>query len=132
LPAPEMRLYSAIFGDPLLVISFFFFWLGWTGNYQGVPWYVPALSTITLGTSIALIFMSCLNCLVYICLMYSASAFADNMIVCSAVGAASPLFTAQMFEGMGVNWASTPIGGVALLLTPMPFVFYNYDPRILQ
>jgi MFS transporter, DHA1 family, multidrug resistance protein len=57
-PPPEMRLHSAMLGGPLLVISIF--WLGWTGNYQSVPWYVPALSTIPLGTSIALIFMSSL------------------------------------------------------------------------
>lgn len=64
--------------------------------------------------------------------MYAASAFAANMIVRSAVGAAFPLFTTHMFEGMGVNWASTLIGGVAVLLAPMPFIFYKYGPRIRQ
>jgi MFS transporter, DHA1 family, multidrug resistance protein len=64
--------------------------------------------------------------------MYSASAFAANMMVRSAVGAAFPLFTSQMFEEMGVNWASTLIGGAALLLAPMPFVFYKYGSRIRQ
>jgi|SRR6266702_1252733 len=62
--------------------------------------------------------------------MYSASAFAANTMARSAVGAAFPLFTTQMYEGMGVNWASTLIGGVALLLLPIPFLFYKYGPRI--
>ena len=62
--------------------------------------------------------------------MYSASAFAANTMTRSAVGAAFPLFTTQMYEGMGVNWASSLIGGVALLLLPMPFLFYKYGPRI--
>ena len=57
-PPPEMRLYSGMVGGPLLAISIF--WLGWTGNYQSIPWCVPAFSTIPLGMSIALIFMSCL------------------------------------------------------------------------
>jgi MFS transporter, DHA1 family, multidrug resistance protein len=64
--------------------------------------------------------------------MYAASAFAANMMIRSAVGAAFPLFTTQMFEVMGVKWASTLIGGVALLLAPMPFIFYKYGPRIRQ
>ncbi len=55
-PPPEKRLYSAMVGTPLLAVSIF--WLGWTGNYESVPWYVPALSTIPLGTGIALVFMS--------------------------------------------------------------------------
>ena len=35
-------------------------------------------------------------------MMYSASAFAANTIVRSAVGAAFPLFTVQMFTNVGV------------------------------
>ena len=62
--------------------------------------------------------------------MYSASAFAANTMVRSLVGAAFPLFTRQMYEGMGVNWASTLIGGIALMLLPIPFLFYKYGPRI--
>ncbi|KAI0295170.1 MFS polyamine transporter [Multifurca ochricompacta] len=127
-PPPEARLPSAMIGGPLLAISIFL--LGWTGNYESVPWYVPALSTIPLGASIALVFMSCLSYLVDTYLMYSASAFAANTMMRSIVGAAFPLFTVQMYEGMGVNWASTLIGGVALLLAPMPFFFYKYGPRI--
>ncbi|KAI9457481.1 MFS polyamine transporter [Lactarius psammicola] len=127
-PPPEKRLYSAMVGTPLLAVSIF--WLGWTGNYESVPWYVPALSTIPLGTGIVLVFMSFLSYLVDTYRMYSASAFAANTMVRSAVGAAFPLFTTQMFEGMGVNWASTLIGGVALFLLPIPFLFYKYGPRI--
>ena len=55
-PPPEKRLHSAMFGAPLFAISIF--WLGWTGNYESVPWYVPALSTIPLGAGIVLVFMS--------------------------------------------------------------------------
>jgi hypothetical protein len=42
--------------SPALVIGCF--WLGWSGNYAAVPWYVPALSTILIGFAISLIFMS--------------------------------------------------------------------------
>ena len=57
-PPPENRLTSAMVGAPLLTISIF--WLGWTGEYASIPWYVPGLSTIPLGAGISLIFMSIL------------------------------------------------------------------------
>ena len=43
-------------GSPILVIGIF--WLGWTGQYASIPWYVPALSTIFLGIGISSIFIS--------------------------------------------------------------------------
>ena len=55
-PPPENRLFGAMIGSPVLVIGIF--WLGWTGQYANIPWYVPALSTIFLGVGISLIFMS--------------------------------------------------------------------------
>jgi hypothetical protein len=63
-PPPENRLYGAMVGGPCLVVGIF--WLGWTGNYSAVPWYVPALSTILIGASISLVFISfsvSVNCL---------------------------------------------------------------------
>lgn len=58
--------------------------------------------------------------------MYSASALAANAFIRSAVGAAFPLFTNQMFHNLGIQWAGTLLGCIALLLAPMPFVFYRY------
>ena len=55
-PPPEDRLYGAMIGSPVLVIGIF--WLGWTGQYSSIPWYVPAISTIFVGAGISLIFMS--------------------------------------------------------------------------
>lgn len=55
-PPPENRLFAAMIGSPILTIGCF--WLGWSGQYTAVPWYVPAISTIFVGTGIASIFMS--------------------------------------------------------------------------
>ena len=55
-PPPEDRLIGAMIGSPILVIGTF--WLGWTGEYASIPWFVPALSAIFIGTGTALIFMS--------------------------------------------------------------------------
>jgi MFS transporter, DHA1 family, multidrug resistance protein len=81
--------------------------------------------------------------------MYSASAFAANTVVRSAVAAAFPLFTVQMFTNVSpavalntylinqsdtfidrCELAGTLVGLVALVLAPMPFLFYKYGARI--
>ena len=55
-PPPEARLPGAILAGPLLVIGCF--WLGWTGEYSYIPWYVPMLSTIPIGCAVNLMFAS--------------------------------------------------------------------------
>ncbi|KAI0036325.1 major facilitator superfamily domain-containing protein [Vararia minispora EC-137] len=127
-PPPEHRLYGAMIAGPALVVGAF--WLGWTGNSPAIPWYVPALSTIPVGMSIALIFVSFTAYMVDTYLMYAASAVSANTAVRSAVGAAFPLFTRQMFVGLGVGWACTLVGIIAVLLAPIPFLFYRYGSRI--
>jgi len=127
-PPAEYRLYGAMVGAPALVIGAF--WLGWTGEYASVPWAAPAVATIVLGFAISLIFMSFLSYLIDTYLMYSASAFAANTTVRSLVAAAFPLFTVQMYNGLGINWASTLVGLVGLVLMPSPFLFYKYGARI--
>ena len=64
--------------------------------------------------------------------MYSASALAANTVVRSAVAAAFPLFTTQMFLNLGVNWACTLIGLLMLLFVPAPFLFYKYGHIIRE
>jgi len=61
-PPAEERLTGAMIGAPMLVVGIF--WLGWTGQYESVPWYVAGLSTIAVGVGISLIFMSFLSYLV--------------------------------------------------------------------
>ncbi|TBU28211.1 MFS general substrate transporter [Dichomitus squalens] len=123
-PPPEERLYGAMIGGPMLVIGAF--WLGWTGQYSSIHWIVPALSTVPIGAAVSLVFNSFLAYLVDTYLQYAASAFSANTIIRSCVGAAFPLFTVQMFRGLGINWACTLIGLCALLLAPSPFLFYKY------
>ncbi|KAJ6464893.1 MFS polyamine transporter [Mycena sanguinolenta] len=127
-PPPEERLYVGMVGGCSFAVGIF--WLGWTGQYPSVPWYVPALSTIAVGVSISSIFISFLSYLVDTYLMYSASAFAANTFCRSLVAAAFPLFTVQMFNKLGVNWACTLLGAVGLLLAPSPFLFYKYGASI--
>ena len=46
----------------------------------------------------------------------------------SAVAAGFPLFSRQMFEKMGVQWAGTLLGCLATIMIPIPLVFRVYGP----
>ncbi|GAA5905253.1 hypothetical protein JCM6882_003727 [Rhodosporidiobolus microsporus] len=129
-PPPEERLYGGMIAGPCIVVGIF--WLGWTGNYPSVHWAIPAASSILIGISFTLVFISFLTYLVDVYLMFSASALAANTIVRSAVAAAFPLFTNQMFAALGVNWACSLLGFVALAIAPSPFLFHRYGWRLRQ
>ena len=78
------------------------------------------------------IFLQSLNYLVDAYLMFAASAIAGNTFLRSLCGAGFPLFDRQMFDGMGIQWAATLLGCVAVVLAPIPFIFYKYGPKIRQ
>ncbi|GAA5872081.1 hypothetical protein JCM16303_000969 [Sporobolomyces ruberrimus] len=123
-PPPEERLYGAMLAGPLLVGSMF--WLAWTGQYPGVPWYVPALSTIMLGASFSLVFISFL---VEVYLMFSASALAANTVVRSAVAASFPLWISQAIKALEIKWLGSLFGFIGLIIAPSPILFYFYGSR---
>lgn len=59
-------------------------------------------------------------------LFVAASALASNTVVRSSFGAAFPLFATQMYNALNPRWASTLIGGIALIMIPIPFVLRKY------
>lgn len=125
---PEDRLPVAMGGGILFAITMF--WFAWTANFDSIHWIVPTLAGTLLGTSILLIFVAYLNYLTDTYLMYTASAMAANTICRSAGGAAAPLFTRSMFNALGVGGGGSLIGGFAILLAPIPFIFYKYGEPI--
>ncbi|KAK5062779.1 hypothetical protein LTR84_004854 [Exophiala bonariae] len=125
---PEDRLPVAMFAGVLFAVTMF--WFAWTANFNSIHWFVPVLAGTLLSTSIMLIFVSWLNYLTDTYLMYTASAMAANTICRSAAGAAAPLFTQRMFDVLGVGGGGSLIGGIAILLAPIPFIFYKYGEPI--
>lgn len=130
VPIPEWRLPEVIIGGVSFAIGLF--WFGWTGNYASIHWIVPTLSGLASGFGIMCIFLQSLNYLVDAYLMFAASAIAANTFLRSLCGAGFPLFATYMFEGMGINWASTLLGCVALILVPVPVYFYLRGAKIRE
>jgi DHA1 family multidrug resistance protein-like MFS transporter len=128
IPVPEWRLPISMVGGVLFTAGLF--WFGWSGYSGNVHWIVPVLSGLFTGFGIFSIFLSLLNYLVDAYLMFAASAIAANTFMRSIFGGIFPLFATYMFNGMGIQWAATLLGCVALILVPMPVVFYVFGKRI--
>lgn len=61
---------------------------------------------------------------------YAASAIAAKTLVRSEIGAVVPLYVNQMFNSMGFQYAGLLLALVALVIAPIPFIFYRYGERI--
>jgi DHA1 family multidrug resistance protein-like MFS transporter len=130
VPIPEWRLMPVVIGG----ISFAagLFWFGWSGYKASTHWIVPTLSGLLTGFGLLAIFLQSLNYLVDAYLMFAASAIAANTFLRSLAGAGFPLFSQYMFKGLGVNWAGTLLGCVALALVPIPIAFMFYGAKIRE
>ncbi len=128
IPIPEWRLPSVIAGGVSFAAGLF--WFGWSGYRSDIHWIVPTLSGLLTGFGLASIFLQSLNYLVDAYLMFAASAIAGNTFMRSLAGASFPLFSRYMFDGMGIQWASTLLGCVAAALVPIPIIFYLYGHKI--
>ncbi|KAH8888336.1 MFS general substrate transporter [Thozetella sp. PMI_491] len=128
VPIPEWRLPSVIAGGVAFAAGLF--WFGWSGYNADVHWIVPTLSGILTGFGLMSIFLQALNYLIDAYLMFAASAIAGNTFLRSLAGAGFPLFSQYMFQGMGIQWASTLLGCVAILLVPIPIAFYKWGHKL--
>jgi len=130
IPIPEWRLPEVIIGGACFAVGIF--WFGWTGYNESIHWIVPTLSGLLIGFGLLSIFLQALNYLVDAYLMFAASAIAANTFLRSIFGAVFPLFAQQMFQGMGIQWAATLLGCVAVVLVPVPVWFYLRGAKIRQ
>ncbi|KAI3405091.2 hypothetical protein KGF56_002047 [Candida oxycetoniae] len=130
-PVPEDRLPPVMVGGFTFVIGIF--WLGWSGDYpKQVHWIVPTIGAFFIGNGLISIFLPTMNYIIDCYLFIAASALAGNAFIRSAFASAFPLFSTQMFTNLTVKWASTLIGCLAVLMFPIPFLFYKYGATIRQ
>jgi DHA1 family multidrug resistance protein-like MFS transporter len=60
----------------------------------------------------------------------AASVIAANTILRSFGAGAFPLFTQQMFNNLGIQWAGTLLACLATVMIPIPIGFYIYGSRL--
>lgn len=145
---PEARLGSAMVGSIVLPIGLFLF--AWT-TYPSVHWIVPVIGGMLFSCGLVMVFISLIGYLVdsctfrslfrdilqryvnaYLCpdVIYAASVLAANSVLRSLFATAFPLFTTQMYDNLGDQWASSIPAFLALGCLPFPFLFHKYGRRI--
>lgn len=83
-----------------------------------------------MGAGMIMIFLGVVNYLVDSYTIFAASVLAANGVLRSLFGAAFPLFTTQMYESLGIHWASSIPAFLALACAGLPFLFYRFGPMI--
>ncbi|KAH6706415.1 hypothetical protein BKA61DRAFT_580655 [Leptodontidium sp. MPI-SDFR-AT-0119] len=106
------------------------FWFGWTGYTNKIHWLAPTASGVLVGFGVLCIFLQCFNYLIDSYIEFAASVFAANTILRSAIGGCFPLFSGQMFHNLGMQWAGTLLGCLALIMIPIPFGFIVWGPKL--
>ncbi|KOC12608.1 MFS transporter, partial [Aspergillus flavus AF70] len=124
---PEWRLPPAIAGAPLVTIGLFIF--SWT-TYPSIHWIVPMIGSALFGAGTILVYSGIFTFLVEAYPRYAASALAANSFTRSTFAGAFPLFGTQMYNTLGLNWASCLLAFLTLAMVPFPYVFYKYGARI--
>lgn len=125
---PEDRLYPLMIASIILPVGMFIF--AWT-SYSHVHWIGPVIGTAIYGYGCSLAFTGIIGYTADGYKLYSASAMACNSLVRSCMSGGFPLFGLQMYEKMGVNWASCFLGFLLILMIPFPFAFFKYG-KILR
>ncbi|KAL1792503.1 hypothetical protein ACET3X_009010 [Alternaria dauci] len=125
---PEHRLYAAMGGALGMVIGLF--WFGWCAD-QGVHWAAVIMGVIPFSWGNTCVFASSA---LYLSDVYGsmngASAIAANGIVRYILGGVFPLFTVQMYNALGIGWATSLLGFLSLGMLPIPFLFFKHGPAI--
>lgn len=124
---PEGRLYFACFESAFLPIGLF--WFGWT-SYPSIHWIVPAIGVTIMTMGIFSIYLATFNYLADIYHKYASSALAAQSLCRNMLGGVFPLVTVQMYTGLGFQGASSLLGGLAVLLTAVPWVLMIFGPKI--
>jgi multidrug resistance protein len=126
-PTPEDRLIGALIGAPFIPISLFI--LGAT-SYPHIIWVAPASSGIAFGFGMVLCYYSVNNYIIDSYQQYAASALAAKVFLRSGGGAAFPLFTTQMYNTLGLQWASWLLAFIGVAMVFIPFCFYIWGGKL--
>lgn len=125
---PEWRLAPAMAGSFLIPLGVL--WFGWTAEAEA-HWASPAVAIMPFAWGNLCLFVSTMQ---YTVDAYHgttvASAASANSLARYGLAGAFPLFTIQMYERLGIGWASSLLGLVAVALLPVPWVLFRFGRRI--
>jgi multidrug resistance protein len=126
-PPAEARLVPMMISCWFIPIGLFIF--AWT-SYPHLSWVGPAIGGFPVGFGFIFLYNSANNYLVDSYQHQAASALAAKTCIRSFWGAAVVLFTSQMYDTLGYQWASSLLAFIALACCAIPYVFYFFGAKI--
>ncbi|KAL1891042.1 Synaptic vesicle transporter SVOP [Sporothrix stenoceras] len=126
-PPAETRLIPMMLSCWFIPIGLFIF--AWT-SYTDLSWAGPAMGGFPVGFGFIFLYNSANNYLVDSYQHQAASALAAKTCIRSFWGAGVVLFTSQMYDRLGDQWASSLLAFISLACCAIPFLFWIYGARI--
>jgi multidrug resistance protein len=126
-PPAEVRLIPMMCSCWFIPIGLFIF--AWT-SYPHLSWVGPAIGGFPVGFGFIFLYNAANNYLVDSYQHQAASALAAKTFLRSFWGASVVLFTTQMYDRLGYQWASSLLAFISLACCAIPFVFYFFGARI--
>ncbi|RLV96551.1 putative drug/proton antiporter YHK8 [Spathaspora sp. JA1] len=120
---PEFRFIPLMIGVFIVPIGLFI--IAWT-SYPKCHWIAPIIGSAIYGSGTILVFNGIFAYTVEAYRLYAASAMATNSFIRSIMSGVFPLFGLQMYKSLGIHWATTLLALFAVVLIPIPFLFFKY------
>lgn len=128
IPIPEARLYLTVVGSFLGVAGGMFVY-AWTA-FEFVPWVAPAIGLAMTGAGVTITLTGVTDFLVDSYSRYAGSAISAVVFVENIFAAFLPLATQDLYGKMGLNWASTVLALIALVLSFAPVCILCFGRKI--
>lgn len=124
---PELSLYLAMFGAPLVPIALF--WMGWTARADISIW-CGLTGAVVLGCGVLCIFVSSLSYVASAFQYHPASALASLQLLRQAAAGGMAVAAHKMYTRLGPEFTSTLLGCVALVFLPVPYLLFQWGAKV--
>ncbi|KAH7018537.1 major facilitator superfamily domain-containing protein [Microdochium trichocladiopsis] len=127
--SPESRLYFTCLTSIFLPIGLFMF--GFCAR-PDIHWIVPAIAIVFASMGIYFVYLATFNYLADTYQTYASSSLAAQSFCRNVLGGVFPLVTGALFTNLGEGAAGGILGGVATVLTVVPWVLVFFGEPIRQ
>lgn len=124
---PEFQLPQTIFASFLIPIGLFIF--GWSAQPH-LHWIGPVIGGGIILFGLVISYNGIFAFTIEAYRLFAASAMACNGVVRSTLASVFPLFGVQMYENLGIPWATSMLAFLCLAFVPMPILFFKFGLRI--
>ncbi|KAL4794491.1 major facilitator superfamily domain-containing protein [Aspergillus venezuelensis] len=124
---PENRLWFAMLGAPLIPIGLF--WMGWT-DYKSISIWSPIIASAVFGFGTITVFISSYMYVIDSYDTYAASALGFMTVSRYCAAGGMTVVGIPFYKNMGTHYTLTILACIAVVMTPLPYVFWRYGHAI--